>query len=103
MNSDTLIPETDSQTTDEFDELLEESFADSDEPALENEALAQAQTEVNGETITSEKPEASVSQDHKINGLINELRHTREELKACTSNGKTGSWIQTLIKTSARH
>jgi len=82
MNTDTFTPETNTATTDEFDELLEESFDDSDDQTLENKEAAQAQTEASNETIASEKPEASASQEHKINGLINELRHTREELKA---------------------
>jgi len=85
MNTSTLAPETASYDTDELEALLDESVDESlvepgDEPLEPKTDVPPAQQD---DTPAVDAPEPIT--DHKINGLLNELRHTREELKALRS------------------
>jgi|GEM_PF-1337689 len=82
MNTSTATPETEPHDTDVLEDLLDESLED-----IHDEAVDSTPEPASDEPATSsaEEPIAQTqtpTPEHKINGLLNELRHTREELKA---------------------
>jgi len=78
MNTASLTTET-TDELDDWDALLEESIEPDDQA---NDEITPEKTPDAEPAPTAEAEPASSAADHKINGLLNELRHTREELKA---------------------
>jgi len=77
MNTSRLDPETELHDTDELDDVLDEALDEPGEEAVD--FTPETQTD---QARQSENTPATETPEHKINGLLNELRHTREELKA---------------------